>query len=359
MMSCTEKVSIEPEFSDKTDWVPLLAIEHNNYRRVELNLGELPRLEVERNLSRILVQFRTVGEAEFKNFDTLDLEFRRFLMPIYLSEPVLQENFEYECRLVVEYRNGVEQVSNTVRFVTPVVKGQILDSIAIPPQTFGCFGCSPEGFGFTETWLFVLKHTDELIRIHLNTLESTQLLSGFRPFDPRISGSYLGMAVYGDTAIFAENTRSEPDKMTVVRLNLQTLQVDKSLRVPFPKAGPFVYGRIVHYDGSDIYVLWNLEGEQQIEKIDVATGQVVESYPAFEELVGFFDELIFDGTDFWISINREFDNRIARFDPNGAIVSPVHRNPVFRSFDLAWDGDSFWVFDDEIDSIVKLKLEGL
>ncbi len=360
LMSCTEKVSIEPEFSDKTDWVPLLAIEHNNYRRVELNLGELPRLEVERNLSRILVQFRTVGEAEFKNFDTQDLEFRRFLMPIYLSEPVLQENFEYECRLVVEYRNGVEQVSNTVRFVTPVVKGQILDSIAIPPQTFGCFGCSPEGFGFTETWLFVLKHTDELIRIHLNTLESTQLLSGFRPFDPRISGSYLGMAVYGDTAIFAENTRSEPDKMTVVRVNLQTLAINKSLKLSIPQvAENFYHGRIVHYDGSDIYVLWSFEGHQQIEKFDVVEGGVVASYPRFETLFYSDDKMFFDGTSFWVGINRFFDNRIVGFDLNSALVAPVHRNPLFNPGGLGWDGDSFWVYDHQTRSLVKLRLEGL
>ncbi|NIR52100.1 hypothetical protein GWO43_26255 [candidate division KSB1 bacterium] len=44
----------------------------------------------------------------------------------------------------------------------------------------------------------------------------------------------------------------------------------------------------------------------------------------------------------------------------------IRRVPSFHPFTeirfsdlLAWDGDSFWVFNDEIDSIVKLKLEGL
>ncbi|NIR69614.1 hypothetical protein GWN28_27895 [candidate division KSB1 bacterium] len=181
-----------------------------------MSFGELRVLEVERNLFRILVPFRTAGEAEFTTFDTLELEFRRFLLP-YLSEPVLEENVEYECRVVVQYRNHVEQVSNTVRFVTPVVKGQILDSI-------GCTGCRSI-FDFTETSIFVLTYNDELFRIDRNTLESTQLLSGFRPLG---SVLFLDMAVHGDTAMFTENTESE---MTVVRVNLQTLEVDKSLKV--------------------------------------------------------------------------------------------------------------------------------
>ncbi len=365
-VSCTEKVGIEPGFSDITDWAPDMTVEHNNYRRVELHFSELPQLEVERNLYRLFVQFRKPSETEFRSLDSLDLEFRRWLTSRYLTEPVLQENTEYECRVLVQYRNGVEQVSNTVRLVTPVVKGQIVDSIAYPPP-FECSHCSPVAFGFSETSILVLSSRDELIRSDRSTLEATRLLSDFVPSD-KYSAYFRGITVYADTAILAENSASEPGKMTVVRVNLATLEIDKSLKIPFPVEQDIVYGQIIHYDGAEIYVLWNIisaansedgPSQQQIARLNAVTGEAVEVFPAFDAQVDHDDVLIFDGADFRIAINDDFDNRIAGFDPNGGIVPPVHRNPVFRSRQVAWDGDNFWVFDYQIASFVKLKLEGL
>lgn len=352
IMSCTEQVGIEPEFNDNTDWAPQITVEYNNYRRVQFNFGDWPPLEYERNLASLFLQFRIVGETRFRRIATFDLPaggFRSF----YRSDPVIPEGIEYEARLAVQYRNGVEQVSNIVPFLMPVVKGKILESIALPPQTYE--------FGFYKTSLLVLSYNYELFHIDLNTLETTQLLSDFRPVNPLYSSYFDDIAVYGDTAIFAENRWDEPDKMTVVRVNLLTLEIDKSQKLPIPKASENSYysGSIFHYDGSDIYVLWSFEGQQQIEKFDTVTGEMVASYPTFETLFYGEDKIVFDGTSFWIGINRYFDNRIVGFDLNGAIVAPVHRNPLFSSGGLAWDGDSFWVYNRETGSLVKLKLEGL
>lgn len=354
---CTEKVSIAPQFGDATSWTPVLSVENNNYHRVQLHFGE-PPLEVERNLSNIVIRFRKAGEQGFRDLDTLNLEFVRLTPTSYTTEPVLDEDVEYEFRALARYRNGNENVSNTVSLTTPVVKGQILESIPITPPDFGCSGCAPSGFGFNESSVFVLTFDDRLIQVDRSSSEITELLDEFRPSDPRVSVSYLDMAVHGDTAIVAENTESEPDRMTVVRVNLKTLAIDKSLQIQYPKDGNYVYGRILHYDGSDIYVLWTMDAEQQIERLNATTGAVVESHAVFQLVPDIFDGLVFDGIDFWINIRDAYDNRINRFDPDGTILPPVHRNPVFRTHELAWY-DGFWVFDEESYAIVKLELDGL
>ena len=351
IMSCTEKVSIEPEFNDNTDWAPQITVEYNNYGRVYLDFGEWPPLEYQRNLASLFLQFRIVGETRFRRIATFDLPtggFRSF----YRSDPVIPEGIEYEARLAVQYRNGVEQVSNIARFFMPVVKGEILESVAIPVAL--------RDFVFYKTSLLALSYNDELIQIDLNTLETTQLLSEFRPFYSQFSPYFDDITVNGETAIFAENRWDEPDKITVIRVNLQTLAINKSLKLSIPQAAEnFHYGRIVHYDGSDIYVLWSFEGHQQIEKFDAAEGGVVASYPRFETLFYSNDKMFFDGTSFWVGINRFFDNRIVGFDLNSALVAPVHRNPLFSPGGLGWDGDSFWVYDHQTRSLVKLRLEGL
>ena len=127
---CTEKVGIEPEFNDNTDWAPQITVEYNNYGRVRLYFGESPPLEYRRNLASLFLQFRIVGETRFRRIATLDLE--RGLRSFYISDPVLPEGIEYEARLAVQYRNGVERVSNIAPFLMPVVKGEILESIAMP-----------------------------------------------------------------------------------------------------------------------------------------------------------------------------------------------------------------------------------
>jgi len=70
---CTEKVGIEPEFNDNTDWVPQITVEYNNYRRVRLYFGESPPLEYRRNLASLFLQFRIVGETRFRRIATIDL----------------------------------------------------------------------------------------------------------------------------------------------------------------------------------------------------------------------------------------------------------------------------------------------
>ena len=351
IMSCTEQVGIEPEFNDNTDWAPQITVEYNNYRRVQFDFGEWPPLEYERNLASLFLQFRIVGETRFRRIATFDLPaggFRSF----YRSDPVLPEGIEYEARLAVQYRNGVEQVSNIARFFMPVVKGEILESVVIPVAL--------QDFVFYKTSLLALSYNDELIQIDLNSLETTQLLSEFRPFYSQFSSYFNDITAHGETAIFAENRWDEPDKMTIVRVNLQTLAINKSLKLSIPQtAENFYSGRIVHYDGSDIYVMWFSDSQQQIEKFDAVGGGVVASYPMFETLFYGVDKIDFDGTSFWVGINRPFDNRIVGFDLNSALITTVHRNPLFRPHGIAWDGDSFWVYNVETNSLVKLRLEGL
>lgn len=121
LVACTEKVSIEPVYTGDTDWKPTISLTGNNYQRVGLSFEQPPRLELERNLVRYIFEVQRIGSPNFVPIDTINLihRFRGFIPSSYVTPAILEQNTDYAIRMVVQYREGIEQRSYEKYFLTP------------------------------------------------------------------------------------------------------------------------------------------------------------------------------------------------------------------------------------------------
>jgi len=358
LVACTEKVSIEPVYTGDTDWKPTISLTANNYQRVGLSFEQPPRLELERNLVRYIFEVQRIGSPNFVPIDTINLihRFRGFIPSSYVTPAILEQNTSYAIRMVVQYREGIEQRSYEKYFLTPFVRGKILERISWPKESYyGHF--PPSAFGFGKDNLYML-HDRRLIRIDLSTGETIILINELIPNNDRFSSSYRDLPVHENMTILAEHPRSDPDQMKLTLFDLEAVQMIKSVKIPIPENAGFG-GRAIFYDGSYAWILWYLEGKPEIAKVNLNTLEVIQT--TLLDIGGLIDysDFAFDGSDFWIASNLFFDNRISRLDSSGSIAFPQNRNPIYASKGLAWDGSYFWVYDTGTDTFAKLQLEGL
>lgn len=339
---CTDPTSIDPAVSDKT-WEPSITTEFSNYRRVEVSFDDEPPLDAQRNLSRIEVQYRRAGQADYAPLDTINLQHDNCCLP-YQSGPVLQEGVDYKLRMQAHFQKG-STTSDSIQFTSPVVKGQRLDTIAATRF-------APTDFQFTEDNIYLNRGGDfALLRIDRATEEETVLLENFRP----PVDVYEELGVHGDTLLA---TSSGGDEMTLTTVDLPTRETVGSRRIPPPTDGEDIDGHLIHYDGTNAHVRWVMDERIQIQVLDAGTGEVVRSYPQLEELSLFPGAMSYDGSRYWITFEKDFENRIAAVDPSSGKREVIHQNPVFDPAGLAWGGQRFWVYDGEINSFVKIKLNG-
>jgi len=209
--------------------------------------------------------------------------------------------------------------------------------------------------------LYVLKSLERAItRIDTVNRRETLITNLPQLNNDRFSVEYFNMAVHGDLIILTEHPKDDANRMTLVRSNAKSGSFDRSLKITLPNG---VYrGTVIHADNNTVSILWDYATgfDYQIVKLNLNTGQIVESFPRLTFDFGLFrDYLASDGSTFWLARNVAFDNRIMQFDPNtGTLISP-QRNPIFSPSGLARDGKNFWVYDTNPNSFVKLQLEGL
>jgi hypothetical protein len=351
LMGCTEDIPFEAEYSGASDWAPTLHVYGNNYQRVAITFDSPPRKELSRNILAYYLQYKTISSARF---DTLYTFQPWWYMPPYPfdyeSQPVLKQNTDYIFRVAVSYRSGVVQLSNEVAITTPIVRGKILKSI---PSTLPYY---PAGFGFGGRYLYASAN-ERFFRIDTLTGVVTDLIRDLRPYNSNLRPVYDAMTAYGNTAFFPEPFDTTMNAVTLRRMNLSSLNSD-TLKLPSPgKAWP----QRVTYDGVAIYVLWYYYSpeRQQIVTYTPTNGAIIQSYPKVPMVIDLLSYMCADGRNLWYANSRRFDNRIRKFDPATLGILEEHRNPLFHTGPIAWDGANLWAFDGEKYNFVKLQLEGL
>ena len=350
ILGCTEKFTVEPQYTDETGWTPNSTLIGYGYQRIELELNDLPSMQIHRNLLRLLVEYQRVGEADFRVLDTISVV--RFIPQSYLSPPRFEQNVNYSVRMTAQYRNGVTRTGNSASFLSPIVRGKILKRIPLPQPDANILYGFPEDFGFRRGELYVLEGRN-IVRI--DTATGTALVIK-NDLGESWGFSSWNMAVLEDTAILAEYIWDRPTEVNVYWFNLNSLDTVKSVKLIIPGEGNPID---VSYDGSWFYLLWLYyasDGDMQLFKVSTVTGALVESFPRRKGTLG---AIALVGTDLWAGSSSHFDNRIRRIDPSTYAALEDHRNPIFSSRDLAWDGAYFWVFDYETQAFAKLQLEGL
>lgn len=110
------------------------------------------------------------------------------------------------------------------------------------------------------------------------------------------------------------------------------------------------------YDGSHVWIVWHwfryrlpTSETQRLLKIDVQTGNVVESYPApAGTRTDGTHGLTWDGSRLW----HAKDNRLSAIDPATGTVIAEYKldSQIERPSGLAWDGGALWIsqFDGKI-----------
>lgn len=357
---CTERLPVDPVYTDDTDWVPPITLTNNGYQRLELTIERPPRKELLRNILSYTVQIRTGQSGQYLDMDTLGgaaippsyVYLAPFYYPfIYRSKPVLDYNSDYAVRIAIHYRSGISPSSNEIAFTTPLERGRVLKRLPVPSKVpydsywFGDF------IAFHKGSLLILRD-EQLFRIDTATGQSTLLNSNFVPRTNDPNETFRNLTVAGDTAY---TFYGYMDHFRIVSLNLNTLQVDSSLKISYP--GRYLVNMTCQ--GSSLYALWESSCRQQFTVVDRETGQLVDTLPSAPSRIPYPYAIASDGRNLWHSYTSWYDNRIIQFDPFTLTFWQEHRNPLFSSESLAWDGANFWVVDQETRTIAKLQLEGL
>ncbi len=366
---CNERVGIAPTLTNDDNWAPQIMLGQSNYQRVQLFLSQPPELQIYRNLSRY-VFYAGKGNQPLVPIDTVALPyyglFRYKAFNRYLSAPLFEQNTAYTLLVAAEYHNGTKRTGGGFEFVSPAVKGKILRRLAPPPELSPVYFGILNTFAFSGGYLYALIF-DRLYRLDPGGGPAELLRENLQKNDDRVSFHYLDMAMHGDTTFLSEHPRQMPQTMIVVRLPVGTQELNRDWRLDIPSGA--YSGRLLCHDGTHLYLVWVFEdGARQIIKLDGSNGRVAEVFPKFQnELLRDYSDnnVAVAGNELWIATHAasnyfvSFDNRLSRFDARGEVLAPEHRDPVFSSSGLAWDGSHFWVFDSETYTFAQLELEGL
>ena len=354
--SCTEKITIQPEYTGNTNWVPEIVLYQNGYHRYSVNWWSEPDipLSVQRNISEYLFELRPAGASQYSIIDTQSVKYVRNLPFSYRSKPILEENVAYQTRVTVRYRDGTERNSNQISFISPAVKGKILRRIPIPddPSYYPELFYDPQCIGFYNGYLYAVQG-GYLTRIDTTTEEVTVLKKNLW-YNFGYYRSIYDFQIYYNSAWF-----EGPGGL--FHFHVETLQIEDSLTVA--GSDTTLDLRILAYYESDLYVmLIYLDRSYQVIRLNPITGETLETYPRFPNYFYYDESFTFDGSNIWVTnyLNGEYLRRIAYFDPlTGSSNQNENQVPIFEPSGLTWDGAHFWVFDRETRSYVKIGLEGI
>jgi hypothetical protein len=366
---CTEKLPVDPSYTDDTNWTPLIELAQNGYERFEICISRPPRKELLRNLLFHTVEVRSGLSADFVTADTFSAA---MIVPAYVyggtypaayypfpyvSKPILSYNSSYTVRLKTFYRTGVTRISEGISFISPTERGKAMERLPMP-QKLPYDYSSMDLIAFHGAELLVLRD-EQLFRVDTSTAQPTLIKNDFSPPIDAPDWLFRNLRAAGDT-VFTFYSDPWGQQFTLVSLDLNTLRVDSSLKISIP--GKQLVGVIG--EGLLLRTLWESSGLQQVVLLDRCSGQVVQTFPEVPVSIsvayyGTGSALAFDGTSLWFSSVSAFDNRLVRCDATTIAVEEQHRNPVFAPQGLAWDGANFWVVDQETHTIAKLQLEGL
>lgn len=361
LSSCTEKLPLDPIYTDDTGWVPSISLFKNDYQRVQIDIEGPPRKELLRNILYYKVEAKEKTSQEFITIDSLSGTFN---IPAYLrdniyfyyqSKPVFKYQTEYSLRFALSYRGEKVVRNNEIQFVTPIERSKILHTLPAPRQTYPYFYYRGNYVTFSNGKIIALSGS-QILGIDTSSGQATLLKDNFYSQGPY----FMGLTSCGDTVFITKNDDdySSPRKYTILRLYLNTLAVDTLVKLEVPNK---ILLKVLSH-GSMLYLLWELPNvRQQLSVLDPRTGQTVYTFPdVLSPPTGtlYSSTLCSDGVNFWTATNAPFDNKILQVDSSLISLKEYH-NPVFSPDGLIWDGAYFWTIDRDTQTIVKLQLEGL
>jgi hypothetical protein len=78
---CTEKLPLDPIYTDDTDWAPSIALTSNGYQRITLYVEQPPRKELLRNILFYTAEIRESRSGVDVSIDTVNDHRQRRWLP--------------------------------------------------------------------------------------------------------------------------------------------------------------------------------------------------------------------------------------------------------------------------------------
>ncbi len=341
------------------DWTPTVKLALNDYRRIVLSLERPPRVTLLKNIEgyRLVIQ-RKLDLFLVSSDTTLGIHVAprylipRFPHPLY-SKPILEYQEGYAAYVEVLYRRGSTRRTNTVDFITPPSRGDIIKHIPLPKKEPYDSYWFANTLGFSHGKLFVLR--DEfLFQVDTSTGNATAISNSFTPPGDDPNKTFRSFGIIGDT-LFSYYYRWSLQTVTFVRLNLRSREVDSTARLTISNAYPIA----VVSTGKDLLLLLKRsDGQHQFVRIDPRSGSLLETHQPFAPVSSYPLNFASDGRQIWVPIYQWFDNRLKLIDPATGATIRTLPHPVFSPEGLAWDGSAFWTVDREELRIVKFRAAG-
>ena len=165
------------------------------------------------------------------------------------------------------------------------------------------------------------------------------------------------MAVLKNLIVLCSND-SYPEQIILAFYHKGLNKIDYMLPVPEPEGTD--WGHIVDSVDEILHVVWLGDYGMRIDEIDRRSGDIRQTYTIEDsDFSDMYYRFVHDGSGFWAAGGRSFDHRIARIQTGEPIQIEEHRNPIFATQGLAWDGFHCWVFDHETRCFCNLELDGL
>jgi hypothetical protein len=362
LFSCKEKVSIQPEYSDRTDWVPDIILTGNNYHRLRIEWHTLPPLELQRSIPYYIVDIKKANLDTSVLLDTVRTP-AGIWDSYYVSPEIMQEDTAYSVELRIHYRSGVERESNSLDFTAARLKGQILKQLPVSIE-YTIYGFDFEdGYFYYPAWWKIER---------IDAFSGASDLAYQTEDRSEIPGYYRGnFAVVGDEAILFYDKYAINKTSPGIELNLHTINLitwaarDTSVGIPLDTllSSP----AITFADDRWIYLMPQVGPTRwRIIRVDPFDPKNISTVSEFEnnaiDFIGARGNMVFDGSYLWFNsagyFKGSFDNILIRIDVSDGTVSNF-AVPVYMPDCLAWDGFHFWVLDLDLYALTEIEVEPL
>ncbi len=345
-MTCTEKISISPEFTSETDWAPELTSITSGYGRMYLYFDIPPRLELYRAIEKYELAIKKDTESTYVPLETKSL----YTSTYFQTDSILTTDQIYQARVSVHYWNEEVRHSNEISFYSPAVKGRIFKTIPLPDSDIFVNDIALDlTFGNGGIYATFLSRK----AVFIDTLNGDVTYIS--------TEDYRSVHVLDNSDLVLTEYELDESRFRLDYYNSVTLEIDSSKHIvipPFPyRDGFFIPYRLhsYYYDGGDVIYLWaGISDGELLVKFDINNNTVQEVSPPFPFN---YSTMVLEPAEDQIWTNNTsalYDNRLSliSFD-NPEVPSEEYYSPVAGSAYFVPVDDYFWAYDWYKGALVK------
>lgn len=345
-MGCTEKITVEPTYTNNTSFTPEITIDDNYFNRISIRTKNIMPFKDRRNVKQGIFLYKLSDQSEYTLLKASAL-YPTTTTGHTESDSIFESNKSYDVKRQIIYRDGTIRESNIVTFTAAEIEGNILEKIKVTPITspktmFNIpsyyINDYPTGLGYYNNKLYANNELGMLVELDLSTKQVKIKSDNWYPnfadafnISPKQNGLIFNY-----------------DWHRIYSYNLETLTAVDTIQIN----GTFL--NMVEY-GDSLCLISNRDQNYNlvIFEYDIINNAVTKDPVIISDhlysIIKANNNLI---SASWFS---KLNIRLHSFTPFGFTISKDHgkRIPVYDSKGLAWDGQNYWTYDPWNQEFVK------